>query len=318
MKTAPRVFLVGLGPIGLEVGRALSARGAEIVGAADPAPTLTGGELALLVSGAPAGLAVAAEAADIYRLARAGDVAVLCTGSRLTAVAPQIEQAVAAGLHVVSTCEELAHPALRHPALAAELDEKARARGAVILGAGVNPGLVMDRLPLAAAWGCARVSHVLVERVVDAGQRRAPLRAKVGAGLDVESFRAGVAAGKLGHVGLAESAALLAEGLGIAIGAIEESTDAVTDPQTSLVRGVKQTCCVLAAGAERVRLDLAMYVGAADPHDRIVVAGDPPLDVKVLGGFQGDRATVGATVSAAFAVGKMAPGLYKATATSYR
>jgi len=88
--------------------------------------------------------------------------------------------------------------------------------------------------------------------------------------------------------------------------------------ESGRVRGVKQTCCVLAAGAERVRLDLAMYVGAEDPHDRIVVAGDPPLDVRVLGGFQGDRATVGATVSAAFAVGKMAPGLYKATATSYR
>src|SRR5262249_43471785 len=230
--------------------------------------------------GRPAGLAGAADAAEISRQARAGDVAVLCTGSRLPAVAPQIARAVAAGLHVVSTCEELAHPALRHPALAAKLDEKARAHGAVVLGAGVNPGLVMDRLPLAAIWGCTRVSHVLVERVVDAGQRRAPLRGRGGAGLAVERFRAGVAAGKLGHVGLAESAALLAEGLGIAIGAIEESTDAVTDPQSGLVRGVKQTCCVLAAGAERVRLDLAMYVRAEDPHDPIVVAGDPPLDLR--------------------------------------
>lgn len=312
-----RAVLIGLGPIGIEVGRALIARGIPVAGAADPAATLVGGDLALLIPGSPAGLAVAADATDACRHGRAGDVAVICTGSRLAAVTSAIDAALEAGLHVVSTCEELAHPALRNPQLAARLDDHARHRGVAILGAGVNPGLVMDRLALAAAWGCARVDHIRVDRIVDAAQRRGPLRAKVGAGLTPESFRAGVADGSLGHVGLGESAALLAEGVGIPVGALEETIDAVTDAKSGLVRGLHQVACVLSGGVERIRLELTMAIDAADPHDRIVIAGDPPVDLVVRGGFHGDRATVGAAVSAVLAVARLAPGLYRATGTSY-
>ena len=41
-----------------------------------------------------------------------------------------------------------------------------------------------------------------------------------------------------------------------------------------------------------------MYVGAPDPHDRVMLEADPPMDVLVVGGTQGDRATVGTTVNA--------------------
>jgi 4-hydroxy-tetrahydrodipicolinate reductase len=304
-----RAVVVGLGPIGREVAGALIAKGATLLGAADKA--LAGADVATLVAGAPAGLRVAAAAAEVHARAAAGDVAVLCTASRLRDVAPDLRAAIDAGLHVVSTCEELADPALRSAELAAELDARARARGVAVLGAGVNPGLVMDRLPLLLAEGCVRVDHVRVERVVDAAARRAPLRAKVGAGLAVDAFHQGVAEGRIGHVGLAQSAALVARGLGVAIGAIEETIDPVLDG--GRVLGVRQVASVHAAGVERVRLELTMALGAPDPHDRVVIAGDPPLDVRVVGGVPGDRATVGAVVNAALAVGRMAPGLAAAT-----
>ena len=41
-----------------------------------------------------------------------------------------------------------------------------------------------------------------------------------------------------------------------------------------------------------------MYVGAPDPHDRVQLEADPPMDVTIAGGTQGDRATVGTTVNA--------------------
>ena len=53
--------------------------------------------------------------------------------------------------------------------------------------------------------------------------RRGPLRAKVGAGLTRAEFVAGVAAKKLGHVGLSESAAIIALGLGLPIDEITET-----------------------------------------------------------------------------------------------
>jgi 4-hydroxy-tetrahydrodipicolinate reductase len=319
-----RVALVGLGPIGIEVGRALAGRPAVgLLGAADPAPDKAGRDLADLLGlplpGSPT--RVESSAAALYSRSAASrgmaDVAVLCTGSRLTSVAPQIAEAVAAGLHVVSTCEELAYPEFRHAALARSLDEQARRQGVAILGTGVNPGLVMDRLALAAAGACVRVEKVRVTRVVDAAKRRGPLRAKVGAGLSREEFEQGVAANRLGHVGLSESAALLALGLGFPADEITETIEPVMAARETdgvppgRVLGLHQVALVRAGGQARVELDLTMAVGVAEPADRIEIRGDPPVDLNVRDGFHGDRATVGCVVNAIpFLVGAR-PGLRK-------
>ncbi len=317
-----RVALVGLGPIGLEVGKALiGRRGIEILGAADPAPHLAGRSLAeaLGAAAAPA-LPVDGDAAALYARSAGSrqkrDVVLLCTGSRLESVVPQIEQALDAGFHVVSTCEELSYPELKHAALARRIDQKARSRGVAALGTGVNPGLVMDRLALAAAAACVRVDRVKVTRVVDAAKRRGPLRAKVGAGLSREEFAAGVASRKLGHVGLSESAAIIAIGLGLPIHEITETIEPViaekeTDGvEPGRVLGLHQIALVQAGDEVRVALDLTMAVGVADPADTIEIEGDPPVHLRVSGGFHGDRATVGCVVNAIPFLGNAASGLH--------
>jgi 4-hydroxy-tetrahydrodipicolinate reductase len=52
-----------------------------------------------------------------------------------------------------------------------------------------------------------------------------------------------------------------------------------------------------------------MSVGAPEPHDRIVIDSDPPLDVLLQGGTHGDRGTVGTVVNAIAAVLAGRPGL---------
>lgn len=316
-----RVALVGLGPIGIEVGKALAGRPqVELLGAADPAPDKAGRSIAEVLGSLGEGPYVDATPSDLYaRSARErgkSDVVVLCTGSRLESVAPQIEEAIDAGLHVVSTCEELSFPELRHSALGRSLDARARARGVAVLGTGVNPGLVMDRLALSAAAACVRVERVKVTRVVDAAKRRGPLRAKVGAGLSREEFAAGVAAKKLGHVGLSESAAMLALGLGLPIHEITETIEPVVAAQETdgipagRVLGLHQVALVQAGDEPRVILDLTMAVGVLDPADTIEIAGDPPILLRVSGGFHGDRATVGCVVNAIPFVVDAPPGLH--------
>jgi 4-hydroxy-tetrahydrodipicolinate reductase len=306
-----KVVVVGLGPIGREIARALAGRAqAEVVGAADPAHA--GADLGELVGMGRSGVAVAASAAEAYARA-GGQVAILCTTSRLVSIAPQVEEALAAGYAVVSTCEELASPSRIDAALAAAIDRSARARGKVVLGTGVNPGLVMDRLPLALAQACVAVERVHVRRVVDAAKRRGPLRAKVGAGLAPDEFRAGVAAGKLGHVGLGESISLIARGLGFELESIRETVEPVVAARSGIepgrVAGVHQVAKGLSRGEARVTLDLEMSVGAPDPHDRVQILGDPPMDVIVQGGTQGDRGTVGTVVNAIPHVVSGPPGL---------
>jgi len=316
-----RVSLIGLGPIGIEVGKALSGReGIELAGAADPAPDKAGRPLASMLDGAFPGVMVTPSAAALYGATSGSrsraDVAVLCTGSRLHSMLPQIEEAIAAGLHIVSTCEELAYPELRHAPMARQIDRMAKEKGVAVLGTGVNPGLVMDRLVLAIAAACVRVDSVRVMRVVDAAKRRGPLRAKVGAGLTREEFAAGVSAKKLGHVGLSESAAIIALGLGLPIDEITETIKPVI-AQTDLdgipaggVLGLHQVALVQAGDEAKVVLDLKMAVGAPDPADRIDIEGDPPLHIVAAGGFHGDRSTIGTVVNAIPFIVSAAPGLH--------
>jgi len=316
-----RVALVGLGPIGIEVGKALAGReGIALSGAADPAPDKAGMPLSSLLDGAFPGIAVTPSASLLYAQTAGSrtrsDVAVLCTGSRLHAMLPQIEEAIAAGLHIVSTCEELAYPELRHAPMARQIDRRAKEKGVAVLGTGVNPGLVMDRFVLAAASACVRVDSVRVTRVVDAAKRRGPLRAKVGAGLSRREFLEGVAAKKLGHVGLSESAAIIALGLGLPIDEITETIEPVlgereTDGvEPGRVLGLHQVALVQAGDEVRVALDLTMAVGAADPFDRIDIEGDPPVHIVAEGGFHGDRSTIGTVVNAIPFIVTAPPGLH--------
>ncbi|MGH9368632.1 MAG: hypothetical protein ACRD3M_13265, partial [Thermoanaerobaculia bacterium] len=60
----------------------------------------------------------------------------------------------------------------------------------------------------------------------------------------------------------------------------------------------------------KVVLDLTMAVGVEDPADTIEIAGDPPVKLRVSGGFHGDRATVGCVVNAIPFIVNATPGLH--------
>lgn len=289
-----RVAVVGLGPIGIEITRALAARrDVRIVAAADVHPSLAGQSLRELVADAPD---VRIDASLEEALGRGAEVMALCTSSRFATIVPTLEIAIKKRVHVVSTCEEMSAPFVE-PQSWARLDDSARHADVTLLGTGVNPGFVMDRLPLQLAGACVSVRSVKVERVVDAALRRGPLRKKVGEGLTPEEFSEGVRDKRLGHVGLVESALLIARGLGWKLDSFEETIEPALGSDGKCL-GIKQRVRGVSGGEERITLSLDMYVGAPSPHDHVVLDSDPPLDVMIAGGTHGDRATVGTTVNA--------------------
>src|SRR5262245_27327003 len=232
MAKALKVVQVGLGPIGQGIARlVLETEGLQIVGATDPSPELAGKDLGTIL-GLPRKLRLKVEGnADRFvRKARA-DVAILCTSSALKAVKPQVLALVQRGLNVVSTCEELAFPTPAHAGIFRDLDRAARRKKVSILATGVNPGFTMDALALMLTAPCARVSRVQVTRVVDAGTRRLPLQRKVGAGLNLSQFRRALTEGTVRHVGLAESAQMIATGVGFKIDRLEENIEPAVAPE---------------------------------------------------------------------------------------
>lgn len=305
-----RVAIVGLGSIGREVLKAVRARpGLELVGVADPA--FAGRDAGEVAGVAACGVLVTADVAAA--LAPGAEVALLLSASGVADVLPAIEAAAAAGADVVSTTEDLACPSFATPELAQQIDATARSAGITVVGTGVNPGFVMDRLPVMLASVCVRVDRVEVTRIVDVATRRAPLRAKVGVGLTREEFDAGVAARRLGHRGLPESCALVGIGLGRQFDQVRSTIEPVIEERPGVppgrVAGLRQTAIGSRDGKEIATLFLEMSFGAPNPHDRIRIDGDPPLDVLVQGGTAGDPATVGAVVNAIEPTMAAGPGL---------
>ena len=309
-----RVSLVGMGAIGREVWTALVGRpNVTIVSVVDPA--LIGRDPGEVAGGASSGVRIVGTVQEGF--APGVHVALLLTTSGTAEMVPTLDAAAAAGVDVVSSCEDLAYAPLATPELARSIDARARQAGVTVLGTGVNPGFVMDRLPLQIAAACVRVNAIRVERVVDAAKRRGPLRAKVGADLTPEEFRAGVAARRLGHRGLPESCALIGVGLRRPLddirNVIEPVITSAANPRAGItpgrVAGLRQSAIGVYQGREIVRLDLEMSVSAPDPHDRIWIDGDPPLDVVINGGTHGDRGTVGTVINAIPAVVAASPGL---------
>ena len=311
---AVRVAVVGMGAIGREVWKALAGRPNVILtSVVDPA--LVGRDAGEVAGLAPAGVTIVGSLQE--GLTAGVDVALVLTVSGSAGMLPTVDAAAAAGVDVISSCEDLAYAPLATPDVARQIDERARAGGITVLGTGVNPGFVMDRLPLQLAGACVRVEGIRVERVVDAAKRRAPLRAKVGADLTPEEFAAGVAARRLGHRGLPESCALLGVGLGKPLDDIRSEIGPVVataaNPRAGIapgrVAGLRQSAVGVYRGKEIIRLDLEMSVAAPDPHDRVWIDGDPPLDVTINGGTHGDRGTVGTIINAIPAVVAASPGL---------
>ena len=96
---------------------------------------------------------------------------------------PQLEPLARQGISVVSSCEELLFPRLNEPKLAAKLDKICKDGGARVIGTGVNPGFVMDVLPICMTGVSRDVRSIKIQRVVNASTRREPLqRGKIGSG----------------------------------------------------------------------------------------------------------------------------------------
>ena len=303
-----RTIHYGLGAIGLAVLRlAASKQRVRPVAAIDVAPEVAGrdaGEVAGLEQ--PLGIIVSSDTGAA--LATDADVILHCTGSYLDAVQPQLLAAVRAGKNVISTCEELSYSWDRHPQLSAGLDREAKAHGVTVLGTGVNPGFVMDTLALALSGVCQQITHVTAVRIVDVSTRRIQLQRKVGVGISIDEFQRRVAERTLRHVGLEESARLIAGGLGWKLDRAEETLEPVVAADGTAA-GVHQTARAWMDGREVITLDLAMSMGAPDPRDEIVIEGSPPLNVVIRGGVQGDLATAAVVVNAIPVVVDARPGL---------
>ncbi|MCZ7572928.1 MAG: hypothetical protein M5U01_30620 [Ardenticatenaceae bacterium] len=314
-----RVIQYGLGPIGSAVARHVVERtGLELVGAVDINPVMVGKDVGELI-GLDRSLGFPVNDRLVRATERAeADVVIQTTGSYLHSVKHQIIEILETGLNVVSTAEELSFPWLTHPEEAAEIDAVAKRVGKTVLGSGVNPGFIMDTLPLSLTAICQRVDHIDVTRIINASTRRGSFQAKIGSSMTLDDFETKMAAGRMGHVGLPESVGMVFYTLGKKLVHYESQVEPVvaerpiqTDSFEVLpgqVSGLKQVARGYSEEGEFMQLTFIAALDAGEDGDVVKVTGKPDLEVK-LKGTNGDIATVAIVVNAVRLVKAAMPGL---------
>jgi 4-hydroxy-tetrahydrodipicolinate reductase len=308
LKKKIRAIQYGVGPIGASIARLMREKFAiEIIGAIDTDPAKVGRDLGEIVGAtdAPWGVKISDDAAHV--LGQAADVVIHSTSSSLPKVTDQLLACLEAESCVVSTCEELSYPYRTYPELAARLDKAAKEWGVALVGTGVNPGFVLDKLLVTLAAVSQRIEYASGHRVVDAAKRREPLQRKIGAGMSLDEFRERVAAGTIKHVGLPESVAMVADSLNLDVIEITETIDPVVatervqtqylSVEAGQAAGIHQIARGLSNGKELVHLELQMYLGAKEPGDTVALQGHPNISLTIPGGSPGDIATASVVVN---------------------
>src|SRR5215208_1472632 len=296
-----RIVHYGLGAIGSAIARLTTAqRGLEVVGGIDRDPAKAGRDLGDVIGlDRQLGLAVSDNATELL-LRTHPDVVIHATTSLFHQVYSQILDCVAARANVISSCEELVYPYAKQAAASDELHRLAVRSGVTVVGAGVNPGFVMDLLPLLLTAPCVDVRRISVSRLINATDRRAAVHQRIGAGLTLDQFRDHVAQGMVRHVGLAESINMIAVGLGWQLYRVTETIDPIladewltTDYATiapGQVAGIRQCARGWMHGRDVLTLTWEQAVGSRKSYDSISIDATPPVELVIHGGLHGEHA----------------------------
>jgi len=318
-----RVALFGVGAVSSLIAKALlQKKGVEIVAAIDVAHDKVGRDLADVL-GLPhkLNLVVAKDVKEAFSRAKP-DIVVHATSSSLEQVHRQISACLKEAVNIVSTCEELAYPYLKNRAIAEDLDRLAKQYKVSVLGTGINPGFLMDTLPITVTGSCLEVKRIKVTRMMNSGKRRIPYQKKVGTGLTEEEFREKTSRKEIsGHVGLDVSIAMIADSLGWKLDEIVEVSPepilaekiletTYTTVEKGCVSGLKSMAYGVINGEKIIQLEFVSHAGVEEEYDLIEVDGLPNIRLKIEGGVHGDVGTVAMIINSIPKVMNASPGLH--------
>lgn len=296
-----------------EIAAVVASRGAERAEAAlaEVAPELAGV------------VPATGDLQSAFTAAGGADVVLLATAARLDELRTPILEACELGLHVVCIGEDLTYPMWVDAAVAAEIDAAARMSGVCVVGTGVNPGYLMDFLPLVLTAPIRRLRAIYARRVSDLSEYGETVTAGLGIGLTLEAFDEAVALGRVGHVGFEGSVAFIAERLGIAFEITAHDIQPITrtlptfvagrELAPGVVIGVTHRCEAISSAGQTIVLEHPQRAGPSEgeeePHDLIEIDGEPPIRFRISPGLDGGAATVSLLLNVASAAASAPPGL---------
>jgi 4-hydroxy-tetrahydrodipicolinate reductase len=317
-----KVVSYGIGVIGRRLAKhLLTKKGVEIVGAIDINPAIIGKDLGEVLDIEKLGIAISNDTDKVLTSTKP-DIVCHTTMSYLKQTYDQFAQILKHGVNIVSTCEELAYPYATKEGgeYAKKLEKLAKEGGGTLLGTGINPGFLMDTLPIFLTGVCTRVDDIYIRRQMDAATRRVPFQKKIGAGLSIKEFRDKIDSHEItGHVGLEQSIQMIADAVGWELDEIkvdqvqpvvldhEAASDAIEVPKGHNA-GSMQMAYGMKGGEALITMDFKAYIGAPEEFDSVTIKGEPPINEKTSPCVHGDFGTIAITANMIPHVINMEPG----------
>ena len=252
------------------------------------------------------------------------DICMIATHSFTKEAMPGILYALSQGVNVISTAEEMAYPRAQTPELADEIDRCAKENGVTVLGTGINPGLMMDLLVVMLTGAMTDVSHIEAKRINSLSPFGHAVMVEQGVGLSVESFEDGIKSGELaGHVGFAESIAMISDALGLGVEKIQTQMEPIItlterrSPHGYAAAGHVAGVNMTGQGkvADRVCIDM-VHPQQIEPElagvttgDYIRLKGSPDINMAITPEVEGGLGTIAMCVNMIPHVINARPGL---------
>ncbi len=318
-----KVVCFGVGVIGSSVARTIiqSKDWIEIVGAIDVDPAKLGKDLGQVVgTQTTCGVSISSDVEKVLTETRP-DIVIHTTSSSFQKTFPELKKIAECKSNIISSCEELSYPYVVDKRLSQELDAVAKKHDVSILGTGINPGFLMDVLPIVLTAPCLEIRSIHVARQMNAANRRIPFQKKIGVGATSEEFRRSIRDGTIsGHVGLKQSISMLADAIGWPIDKviIGEPEPVVLDHRVSsewktvepgMVAGIKQAATGLVGGRPLIKYDFHAYIGAEEEYDQVEIDGVPVVSFRSNPCVNGDSGTVAILINIIPRVIEAPPGL---------
>ncbi len=326
-----RVLIWGFGAIGSGIaGVLLEKQGVSITGVCDNHPHRIGRSIYTLLGidpGSRPDVTVYERIEDVIDAPQfpGAELALVATDSFVSGTFEKIKLLAEHGINVISTAEEMVYPWAGAPQLAEQLDEVARRNGVSILGAGINPGFIMDLFAVVLSGACRRVERIDVRRINSLSEYGETVMSEQGVGLTPEEFRRRAADGSIaGHVGFRESIALICTALGWKLdGPITQSMNPIVSEvrresrYTGIAAGTVAGCDMRAVGSidgeQRIFLEHPQQIEpqaeGVDTGDYITIVGEPNIELRIVPEVPGGVGTAAICVNMIPQVINAPPGL---------
>ena len=193
-----------------------------------------------------------------------------------------------------------------------------------MLGTGINPGFILDALPIALSSVCLRVARIEASRINYLSPFVPTVMSSQGVGTTVEQFEAGIADGTIvGHIGFQESISLIAKAMGWTIDEIVETREPIvttverSTPHVRVAPGDVCGCRHIGRGYSNGELKIELVhpqqihpeMEGVDTGDYIKIVGDPDVRMVNSPEIPGGKGTYASTGNYIPLIAAAAPGI---------